>query len=59
MHCAKAIMRSSLWEHSAFLSTTDFPTISQIINDQINSDEDLKDHKQEEERYKEQLENLG
>ena len=59
MHCAKAIMRSSLWEHSAFLSTTDFPTISQIINDQINSDEDLKDHEQEEERYKEQLENLG
>jgi len=59
MHCAKAIMRSSLWDSSTFLSTTDLPTISQIINDQINSDEDLKNHEEEEKRYKQQLENLG
>ena len=59
MHCAKAIMRSSLWDASTYLASKDFPTISRIINDQINSNDDLKDHQQEEQRYREQIDNFG
>ena len=59
MHCAKAIMRSSLWDPSSYLAAKDFPTISRILNDQINSNDDLKNHQQEEQRYREQIDNFG
>ena len=54
MHCAKALMRSSFWDHSKYLSQTEFPTISKIINDQLNSEDDEQNHEQEEKRYKKQ-----
>ena len=55
MHCAKALMRSSFWDHSKYLSQTEFPTISKIINDQLNSEDDEQNHEQENKRYKNKL----
>jgi PPOX class probable FMN-dependent enzyme len=59
MHCAKALMRSSFWDHSKYLSQTEFPTISKIINDQLNSEEDEQNHEQEDKRYKKQIIEFG
>ena len=59
MHCAKALMRSSFWDHSKYLSQTDFPTISKIINDQLNSEDDEQNHEQEDKRYKKQIIEFG
>ena len=59
MHCAKALMRSSFWDHSKYLSQTEFPTISKIINDQLNSEDDEQNHKQEDKRYKKQIIEFG
>ena len=59
MHCAKALMRSSFWDHSKYLSQTDFPTISKIINDQLNSEDDEQNHQQEDKRYKKQIIEFG
>ncbi len=38
LHCAKAFMRSQLWDASAQLSKDDFPTIGQMLKDQMNLD---------------------
>lgn len=59
MHCAKALMRSSFWDHSKYLSQTEFPTISKIINDQLNSEDDEQNHEQEDKRYKNQIIEFG
>lgn len=59
MHCAKALMRSSFWDHSKYLSQTEFPTISKIINDQLNSENDEQNHEQEDKRYKKQIIEFG
>ncbi|MBL6846902.1 MAG: pyridoxamine 5'-phosphate oxidase family protein [Alphaproteobacteria bacterium] len=59
MHCSKALMRSSFWDHSKYLSQTDFPTISKIINDQLNSEDDEQNHQQEDKRYKKQIIEFG
>ena len=59
MHCAKALMRSSFWDHSKYLSQTEFPTISKIINDQLNSEDDEQNHEQEDIRYKKQIIKFG
>ena len=59
MHCAKALMRSSFWDHSKYLSQTEFRTISKIINDQLNSEDDEQNHEQEDKRYKKQIIEFG
>ena len=59
MHCAKALMRSSFWDHSKYLPQTKFPTISKIINDQLNSEDDEQNHEQEDKRYKKQIIEFG
>jgi hypothetical protein len=59
MHCSKALMRSSFWDGNNFLSPKDLPTISKVINDQINASDDEKSHMEEEQRYKDQIENFG
>ena len=52
-------MRSSFWDGNNFLSPKDLPTISKVINDQINASDDEKSHMEEEQRYKDQIENFG
>ena len=59
MHCAKALMRSSFWDNSKYLSKTEFPKISKIINDQLNSEDDEQNHEQEDKRYKKQIIEFG
>ena len=59
MHCAKALMRSSFWDHSKYLPQTKFPTISKIINDQLNSEDDEQNYEQEDKRYKKQIIEFG
>jgi len=34
LHCAKAFMRSKLWDASAHVDPSTLPTIGQMINDQ-------------------------
>jgi PPOX class probable FMN-dependent enzyme len=35
MHCAKAFMRSKLWKSATWPARSEFPTLGQIINDQL------------------------
>lgn len=35
LHCAKAFMRSKLWDESAKIDRDTFPTMGQMINDQL------------------------
>lgn len=36
LHCAKAFMRSNLWDISSQINSNDFPTMGQMMNDQLN-----------------------
>ncbi len=38
LHCAKAIMRSKLWDEASAIERSQLPTMGKMINDQINSD---------------------
>ena len=42
LHCAKAFMRSKLWDASALVAQDDFPTIGQMIKDQLNLEEEAE-----------------
>jgi hypothetical protein len=37
-HCAKAFIRSGLWNHETFMSRSDMPTLGKIILEQIRGD---------------------
>ncbi|TBR44853.1 pyridoxamine 5'-phosphate oxidase family protein [Marinomonas agarivorans] len=39
LHCAKALMRSALWDSDAQIQRPDFPTMGQMINDQIGEND--------------------
>ena len=51
LHCAKALMRSHLWEDSARNNREVLPTMGQMINDQTNSTETAESQKDMEVRY--------
>jgi len=38
LHCAKAIMRSKLWDDATKIERSHLPTMGQMINDQISAD---------------------
>ena len=38
LHCAKAFMRSKLWDVSAQINRNEFPTMGQMLKDQLGSD---------------------
>ncbi|MEM7372963.1 MAG: pyridoxamine 5'-phosphate oxidase family protein [Bacteroidota bacterium] len=38
IHCAKSFMRSKLWDQTTQIDRTDFPTIGQILKDQLNTE---------------------
>lgn len=38
LHCAKALMRSRLWDEDAKIERSEFPTMGEMIRDQINAD---------------------
>lgn len=37
IHCAKAFMRSNLWDTTSHFKRSDFPTIGQILKDQLKT----------------------
>jgi PPOX class probable FMN-dependent enzyme len=37
LHCAKALMRSRLWDPDAWIERTELPTMGQMVRDQIGS----------------------
>jgi hypothetical protein len=42
MHCAKAVARSKLWSQDIQIARKDFPTLGQIMRDQMKLDMDAK-----------------
>ena len=55
LHCAKAFMRSRLWDPGIQLDKNEFPTMGQMLKDQLNSDEEPEAREDMVKRYKENL----
>ncbi|GAA4882449.1 pyridoxamine 5'-phosphate oxidase family protein [Flaviramulus aquimarinus] len=55
LHCAKAFMRSKLWEGSAQIDRDTFPTIGQMLKDQLGSTEAPESREAMEKRYEKDL----
>ncbi|WP_298535733.1 MSMEG_1061 family FMN-dependent PPOX-type flavoprotein [uncultured Algibacter sp.] len=55
LHCAKAFMRSKLWEPSFYMDQDLFPTMGQMLKDQLGSEEPPETREAMEERYKSDL----
>ncbi|MBT3351376.1 MAG: pyridoxamine 5'-phosphate oxidase family protein [Nitrospinaceae bacterium] len=43
MHCAKALMRSHLWDSERHIERSSFPTLGQVFKDQVGSDQDAEE----------------
>jgi len=54
LHCAKALMRSRLWDPDARIERTDLPTMGQMLRDQIGSGR-AETQAEMVERYRDQL----
>ncbi len=52
LHCAKALMRSHLWEDSARIDRAELPTMNQMIKDQTSGTGPLISQEDMEESYK-------
>ncbi len=52
LHCAKALMRSHLWDDSARIERSELPTMNQMIKDQTGSTGPLISQEEMEESYK-------
>ena len=55
LHCAKAFMRSDLWGNKNRIERPGFPTIGQMLNDQLGLDKELESQKEMIERYQKDL----
>ena len=55
IHCAKAFMRSQLWNPDSQIDREELPTIGRIINDQIGSTEPAETREEMEKRYAKDL----
>ena len=55
LHCAKALLRAELWSAETHVDRTSFPSLSQMLNDQLNLNEALESREEMEERYREKL----
>lgn len=55
MHCAKALMRSKLWDSTNHIERADFPTMGQILKDQLNSPAPPETHEDMVSRYSKDL----
>jgi len=52
LHCAKALMRSHLWDDAARIERSELPTMNQMIRDQTGSSGRLIGQEEMEESYK-------
>jgi PPOX class probable FMN-dependent enzyme len=55
LHCAKALMRSRLWDPAAQVERSALPTMGEMIRDQIGSTEEPESQDSMVARYREQL----
>ena len=55
LHCAKALMRSKLWDPEAQIPRTALPTIGEMLKDQIGGDIEAEPQQEMVERYKKVL----
>lgn len=55
LHCAKAFMRSNLWDASAQIDRDSFPTIGKMLNDQLGSNAEPETREDMEKRYSKDL----
>ena len=51
LHCAKALMRSKLWQEESKIERSRFPTMGQMINDQLNETSETESQETMVERY--------
>ena len=55
MHCAKALMRSQLWDSSRHTAREDFPSMGQILKDQLGMQGAAESHEDMVKRYQPDL----
>jgi len=55
LHCAKAFMRSRLWDTSSHISRTELPTMGQMLKDQIGDGGRAETQEEMVERYSRQI----
>lgn len=55
LHCAKALMRSKLWDEGTKIERSQFPAMGQMIKDQINADTPAECQAEMIERYEQML----
>ncbi len=55
LHCAKAFMRSKLWDASAQIDRKELPTLGKMLNDQLNIDEPTESQEEMVKRYQKDL----
>lgn len=55
LHCAKALMRSELWKDTFKVNPKDFPTMGQILKDQLQSDTPPESREEMIKRYQNDL----
>ena len=55
LHCAKAFMRSELWSPESIIDRNEFPSMGQMLKDQLNSSEEPESRADMIERYKKEL----
>ena len=55
LHCAKALMRSKLWLEDYRINRKDFPTMGQMLKDQLGSQEPAEAHGDMVKRYQKDL----
>jgi len=55
LHCAKALMRSRLWSEEIKIERAAFPSMSQMMNDQLNIDGPVESQAAMEARYQPDL----
>ena len=55
LHCAKAFMRSKLWDERAKIDRNSFPTMGQMLKDQMGSNDDPESREDMVKRYEKDL----
>lgn len=55
LHCAKAFMRSKLWQAESYIDNKNFPSMGQMLKDQIKSEEEAESREAMIERYQPDL----
>ena len=55
LHCAKAFMRSKLWDNESRIERSELPTMGQMLKDQLGSKEEAESQENMVKRYKKDL----